>query len=482
LSKKKFVWSYFTLLVLFTFLFNFELYASQEVDLRGESKEISLCKAQVQSGQTYTCIVPAGPYLLYNSGIRVEAGDYVKITYTGHVNGARGCDGANKWVGEGGWEYLPSFLQGRQLSCPNANFMDLVIHYLDIKKSKILLSCLAKSHTAPLDGYLVFGPNEPYQGKDRYSSEDNQGKWDVNVEITSASPATFSKQQLNVDSLKNILAKQIADSLNKTTNRQQSTIVKIYPFIIPIILMIFVGIFYLFYKKNLWNARLLKKGSLMLFEGYSLNKEESEINSLLRLHGNPIVPMNAFRSYLTKRQYLQSEERVREFIKLMQIVMDFIKTATDLKYTREKAEWENKVTISDFEAKDETLKQSKETVKFAGDADRAEQEARKAKAKAEARKYTAEAERAEAETYKVTISNIKEIIDIHASKQNKKIEEVMSKIEQELKKKDPTEKFKGDVENFYKLREYIKTKFKDDENFANDLIDNLKKHIFEGEE
>jgi len=123
----------------------------------------------------------------------------------------------------------------------------------------------------------------------------------------------------------------------------------------------------------------------------------------------------------------------------------------------------------------EEQRQKQDTIKVSGETDRKRYQE-------EARKYTAEADKLEAEAYKFTISNIKDIIDIHSSRQNKKIEEMMTKIEQELKKKNFTDKFKDDLDSFLDLSDHIRTKLKNDIGFANDLINRLKNHIYEHEE
>lgn len=221
---------------------------------------------------------------------------------------------------------------------------------------------------------------------------------------------------------------------------------------------------------------------LMTFEGYKLSKEEGELNYILQQLGNPIEPKDVFRSYLQKRQNRLAVERTKEFIEVMHIVRDFIKESTDLKYTQAIADLENKVKISNLKADVVKGEQRQDIEKLAGEADKETQKTRIIDEQTKQEKLKIEVERAEAEAYKITINNIKAIIDMQASSQNKKIEEVMSKIKQELKKKNFTDKFKDDLDSFLNLSDHIRTKLKNDENLANDLVERLKKQIYEYEE
>lgn len=59
------------------------------------------------SGNTIT----VNPTIVWNdTGIQIKSGSSVSIQATGQVNIASPGDGADKWVGPGGWGEIPSFL------------------------------------------------------------------------------------------------------------------------------------------------------------------------------------------------------------------------------------------------------------------------------------------------------------------------------------------------------------------------------------
>jgi len=218
-------------------------------------------------------------------------------------------------------------------------------------------------------------------------------------------------------------------------------------------------------------------------------KVEGDLDSLITKFGNPFELRNALQHYKAMKHVMRGKELVDKLTEILESVNNHLQGQLKLYETKNRMEaekirsqylsqiiqMEELLKVELLKSNIEEQRQKQDTIKVSGETDRKRYQE-------EARKYTAEADKLEAEAYKFTISNIKDIIDIHSSRQNKKIEEMMTKIEQELKKKNFTDKFKDDLDSFLDLSDHIRTKLKNDIGFANDLINRLKNHIYEHEE
>lgn len=159
---------------------------TSSANLRGENLSLGNCTINQKNTTSYEVTVPAGPYILNSTGIQVKVGARVSLkTRSLNINGARGrCDGANQLIESPlGWDYYPSFLRGRELANPEANFMAIIGHLMAPSGEILATFSLQEDVIIPMDGVLVFGPNEPFRGLDRQSASDNLGNWIVDINL-----------------------------------------------------------------------------------------------------------------------------------------------------------------------------------------------------------------------------------------------------------------------------------------------------------
>lgn len=157
--------------------------------LRGQELKMGRCEVEQQSNGKYFITVPTGPYITNATNIEVKLGQrllFNNITCHGVRGGdPNDCDGANALVTDPqGWKQNPPWLAGRELACPQANFMAIVGHILEPKSGAIVSSFpLINGMTVPASGYLIFGPNEPFRGRDIQAAQTNQGQWELLVSV-----------------------------------------------------------------------------------------------------------------------------------------------------------------------------------------------------------------------------------------------------------------------------------------------------------